>query len=207
MHDHELRGGRVRPVAADDLDDVVEVVVEAFTDYPYWVWLEPDRASRVELMRPYYRDDLAAVLSEGSSMGAARGGAAALDAVALWWWADGDGDAVFDSPAVSSVPGSAGDRLARAMAAMADLAPAGPHWYLDVLATRSVVRGRGLGATLLRHGLARADDQDATVYLETSDRANVGLYEHFGFEVTGEMTLEGLWLCGMTRPPRPTGVA
>lgn len=156
-------------------------------------------------MRPYYRDDL---LQYSRDRRWGPRWAAALDAVALWWWVDGDGDAVFDSPAVSSVPGSAGDRLARAMAAMADLAPAGPHWYLDVLASPGPRSGAAAGGhpPAPRAGPGRRSGRHRVSGDQRPGQC-VGLYEHFGFEVTGEMTLEGLWLCGMTRPPRPTGVA
>lgn len=185
-----------------DLEEIVEVVVTAFATYPYWTWLEPDDTLRRAVMEPYYTGDVADVLAAEASMAVDGELPGTLDAVALWWWSDGDDD-MFDGPAVTTVPGAPGERLHRAMSAMADMAPDGPYWYLDVLACRPERRGTGLGARLLRHGLSRADAQNATVYLETSDPRNVGMYEHFGFETTAQVTVEGLWLCGMTRPPTP----
>ena len=67
----------------------------------------------------------------------------------------------------------ANDRLGRA---------AWPAWYLDTLAVDPASQGRGLGAELMRHGLARVGD--APVVLFTVKASNVVFYQRCGFEVT-----------------------
>jgi predicted N-acetyltransferase YhbS len=57
-----------------------------------------------------------------------------------------------------------------------------PAWYLDTLAVDPAAQGQGLGAELMRHGLARAGD--APVVLFTVKESNVRFYQRFGFQVT-----------------------
>jgi ribosomal protein S18 acetylase RimI-like enzyme len=64
-----------------------------------------------------------------------------------------------------------------------------PHWYLWVLGVEPACQGKGIGGTLLRAGLARADTAQMPCYLETMKSENVALYEHFGFVVAGEGTI------------------
>jgi len=64
------------------------------------------------------------------------------------------------------------------------LHPKEPHWYLTVIGVHSARQGRGVGALLLRAGLARADEQCQPVYLETNKEKNVEIYAHMGFERT-----------------------
>jgi len=66
-----------------------------------------------------------------------------------------------------------------------------PHWYLWILGVEPACQGKGIGGTLLRAGLARADTAQMPCYLETMNAENVPLYEHFGFVVADEGTIPG----------------
>lgn len=59
-----------------------------------------------------------------------------------------------------------------------------PHWYLLNIAACPDRQGQGLGATLLRHGMTRAQEQGIPCYLETTNERNVAFYEKHGFRVT-----------------------
>jgi ribosomal protein S18 acetylase RimI-like enzyme len=59
-----------------------------------------------------------------------------------------------------------------------------PHWYLLSLAVAPERQVRGLGTTLLRHGIARAKAQGLACYLETTRDRNVAFYEKHGFSLT-----------------------
>ena len=65
--------------------------------------------------------------------------------------------------------------------------PTEPHWYLPFIGVDPVHQGRGIGSTLLRDGLARADDDGLPCYLEASSPRNRALYERHGFVVIGEI--------------------
>jgi ribosomal protein S18 acetylase RimI-like enzyme len=58
------------------------------------------------------------------------------------------------------------------------------HWYLPWLGVDSARQGTGLGASLLRHGLARVDADHAPAFLETPNPRTVPFYERHGFTVS-----------------------
>jgi ribosomal protein S18 acetylase RimI-like enzyme len=62
-----------------------------------------------------------------------------------------------------------------------------PHWYLAVIGVDPAQRGKGIGSALLSHSLAPCDEQGLLAYLESSNPANLSLYERHGFEVLGEI--------------------
>jgi len=62
-------------------------------------------------------------------------------------------------------------------------APRQPHWFLDAIAVAPAAQGRGLGRTLVRHGLALARADGLPAYLETGRQANVAYYAALGFSL------------------------
>jgi len=81
---------------------------------------------------------------------------------------------------------------------------AGPHWYLWVLGVDPRLHGQGIGGTLIRTGLERADASGLPCYLETMNTNNVPLYQKFGFAIASEGDIPGssLRMWGMVRPAR-----
>jgi ribosomal protein S18 acetylase RimI-like enzyme len=63
--------------------------------------------------------------------------------------------------------------------------PKEPHWYLPLIGTDPVYQGKGFGSALLEHAMSRCDGDGKPAYLESSNPANVPLYERFGFKVMG----------------------
>ena len=63
--------------------------------------------------------------------------------------------------------------------------PSEPHWYLPLIGVDPAHQGRGYGSQLLRHALAACDRDGAPAYLESSNAANIPLYERHSFEVLG----------------------
>ena len=68
---------------------------------------------------------------------------------------------------------------------MATYHPREPHWYLPLIGVDPSRQGKGYGSLLMRHALAACDRDGTTAYLESSNPANVPLYERHGFEVLG----------------------
>ena len=62
--------------------------------------------------------------------------------------------------------------------------PKDPHWYLPWLGVDAALQGAGLGAALLRHGLARVDADRLPAFLETPNPRTVPLYERHRFVVS-----------------------
>ncbi len=81
--------------------------------------------------------------------------------------------------------------------------PDEPHWYLPMIGVEPNAQGRGLGGALMRHGVARCDNERALAYLESSNPRNITLYERHGFEVMGTIQVgAGPVVTPMLRRPR-----
>lgn len=81
--------------------------------------------------------------------------------------------------------------------------PRAPHWYLSVLGTAPEHRRKGVSAAVMEPVLRRCDAEGWIAYLESSNRANIPLYESRGFQVTGEIVvLDGPTIWAMLREPR-----
>ena len=59
-------------------------------------------------------------------------------------------------------------------------------WYLYNLSIRKDAQGKGIASKLMRPMLQFFDDERMVVYLETNKESNVGLYQHYGFELMKE---------------------
>ncbi len=59
-------------------------------------------------------------------------------------------------------------------------------WYLYNLSIRKSAQGKGIASKLMRPMLQFCDDERMVVYLETNKESNVGLYQHYGFELMKE---------------------
>jgi GNAT superfamily N-acetyltransferase len=81
--------------------------------------------------------------------------------------------------------------------------PEEAHWYLPLIGVEPNAQGKGLGAQLMRHAVARCDQERELAYLEASNRRNIALYLRFGFEVMGEIQIgAGPLVTPMLRRPR-----
>ena len=82
----------------------------------------------------------------------------------------------------------------------------GPHWYLFGVAVDPVLHNQGIGSSIIRESLARADRESQPCYLETSEPRNLALYKRLGFAVLEEATLGkgGPPAWAMVREPQRT---
>ena len=81
--------------------------------------------------------------------------------------------------------------------------PHDPHLYLWFVGVHPIRQGQGLGGRLLESRLTWADQHAIPAYLEATSVRNRMLYERHGFEVTGELSIDGsppMW--PMWRNPR-----
>lgn len=86
---------------------------------------------------------------------------------------------------------------------MEEFHPKEPHWYLAIIGVESARQGRGLGAQLMEGALARCDEEGLIAYLESSNPANISLYQRHGFEVIGEIRVADIpVMTPMLRPAR-----
>ncbi len=78
------------------------------------------------------------------------------------------------------------------------------HWYLMILGVDPPRQGQGVGGALIRPGLARADAEGLSCYLDTEKERNLPFYRTHGFEVVVEDDLPkgGPRFWTMKREPR-----
>jgi len=74
---------------------------------------------------------------------------------------------------------------------MASYHPTEPHWYLPFIGINPMHQGKGLGSALMQYALAEIDRQGGLAYLESSNPANVPLYQRHGFELLGTIQVGG----------------
>jgi ribosomal protein S18 acetylase RimI-like enzyme len=59
-------------------------------------------------------------------------------------------------------------------------------WYLYNLSVKKDAQGKGIAGKLMRPMLQFCDDERMLAYLETNKAANVGIYQHYGFDLMRE---------------------
>ncbi len=69
--------------------------------------------------------------------------------------------------------------------------PEQPHYHLLFIGCRQASQGSGVGSALLKHGTRVCDGAQMPAYLESSNEANLPLYQRHGFEVIAHESLPG----------------
>jgi len=190
-----------------DVSEVVDVLCEAFADYPVMQFvLDPGRRryrKRLQLLihffvmaRVYRREFLLGVADRGALQGAAlvsrpsdSGSPPELNALREDLW--------------SELGSSARARYEALGAALTGVSVPAPHIHLNMIGVRRAAHGRGHGQKLLEHvhALSRDDPNSSGVTLNTEDEANIPLYERFGYRLLGQVQVAaGLRSWGFFRP-------
>jgi GNAT superfamily N-acetyltransferase len=178
-----------RPAAKPDIPSLSAIFADAFDDDPPFVWALPDPVTRrrrlTRIFGTMFRHEPAGRVEIATRDDEILGGA-------LWLPPDHWNETV---RAITAMPGflrGFGRRISYGsmmMDASKKVHPTEPHWHLTVVAVARTAQGTGVGARLIRRGLARCDSAKLPAYLESTKTANVPLYEHFGFERTGKLPL------------------
>jgi ribosomal protein S18 acetylase RimI-like enzyme len=196
----------VRRLAADEAEAVVDVLCEAFCDYPVMRFVVgPDVGAYDAKLRTLVGFFVMARVHRGEIL-LGVGPAGDLTAAALVSRPE-----AAPSPALAELRDrmwaelgtAARDRYGVYGASVGPFQVDAPHIHLNMIGTRRRVRGRGLGGTLLRHvhGLSERDPDSTGVTLTTEDPGNVALYRRFGYRIVGEATVSPtLHTWGFFRP-------
>ncbi|MCV7433257.1 GNAT family N-acetyltransferase [Mycolicibacterium bacteremicum] len=184
----------VRPAVRSDIAELSKVLGRAFFDDPVMAWMLPDPQARRHKLHKLF-----AALTRHHHL--ARGGvevagaASGIAAAALWdppgQWRHTTAEELRAAPSMLLTFGAAVRRGMAVSELMKQSHPDEPHWYLAVIGSDPQVRGGGYGHALMRSRLDRCDAEFAPAYLESSNPDNIGYYQRFGFEVTGEITVAG----------------
>lgn len=162
-------------------DPVMGILALAFSNDPAVRYMFPTTAGYLANFNRLATAMAGSALAAGTAYVADDGAAAAL------WLApgvEGDGEAIGALVGETVAPERQGV-LAQVGEEMGRFHPREPHWYLSMIGVDPSRQGQGLGAALLKAGLARCNADGLPAYLESSSPKNVPLYERHGFEVIG----------------------
>ena len=191
------------PVEHADHPDVVATLAVAFAQDPVLSFLYEDPGTRPAMLAAFFAARLAGGIGIDEVL-AVDGCASA----AVWVPPQGSDDPGPDFGGVIAATMSLlGEEKAMqkfvALQPILEAHPQTPHWYLAFVGTRSEGRGRGLASSLIAAVTDRCDVESVPAYLESSDPANVPLYERHGFSVTGEVEIaDGPTIPLMWRDPQ-----
>ena len=81
--------------------------------------------------------------------------------------------------------------------------PDEPCWHLALIAVDPAQQNKGLGSALLEHTLKAVDRDKKLAYLESTNEANLTLYQRHGFELVGNIQAgSSLSMFPMIREPK-----
>jgi ribosomal protein S18 acetylase RimI-like enzyme len=64
-----------------------------------------------------------------------------------------------------------------------------PHWYLFLIGIDPVYQRKGYANTLMNPMLKIVDEQQVPCYLETQNKKNIPIFQHFGFKVINKSNI------------------
>ncbi|MEL0047804.1 MAG: GNAT family N-acetyltransferase [Gammaproteobacteria bacterium] len=163
----------------------LNTIVAAFAADPLLRWIMPKADTYLTFAAAAFDNFGGAAFAAGSAYQAAD-----FAGVALWIPPGHDDDEVDANVAnllAQAVTPERLDEVGAVLAAMQSYHPDTPCWYLPLIGVDPHHQGRGLGAELMKYALAHCDEQGLPAYLESSNPANISLYERHGFEVIGRI--------------------
>ncbi|MCP2287995.1 GNAT family N-acetyltransferase [Nocardia amikacinitolerans] len=176
----------VRPATPSDIPRATRTLGRAFADYA-WTRHTIDARDHERRVRDMQELFLTRIGLPHGRVWVADEGAA----VAVWTTPATDVAPVFVelAPLFAELAGDRARAYAEAEVALAPHRPAEPAWFLGTVGVDPDEQGRGLGAAVIRPGLAAAERAGVSAFLETSEERNVGFYERLGFRVTAAVDL------------------
>ncbi len=180
----------VRTASPADASAVGAMLARAFDDDPVTRFLLPSGSRRAVQARRFFTWQLRRLIPQEQVHIAGENQGAALWALPGRWR---------ESPAeglslLRRLPGPVVAhplRLTRSIAVIERFHPPGAHLYLSVLGTEPSAQGSGFGSAAIAQGLALADAEGLSAYLESSKERNIDFYARFGFQVIEKLTLPG----------------
>ena len=175
------------PAQPDEAALAISTLVTAFADDPFIRWMFP-KADQ-------YLSAFPRVLRYFAG--------AAFDSRTAYRSADFSGAALWLPPGVSPdeeglgqvledhVDGAIQDQVFAVMEQVGEGHPEAPHWYLPAMGVDPIRQGLGTGSVILDHSLGLCGRTCRLAYLESTNPANIPFYRRHGFEIVGEIQVDG----------------
>lgn len=185
-----------RPLTFADIEPAADIIAQAFMNDPLTSFILPVKSTRYYTLKTFFRIYGEINIRNGRGYGAGD----PLKGVAYWQPPGQDSLSISIKAASRLLPliftsypfGILRARpILRATERMHRQYAPGDHYYLDNLGVLPSAQGKGWSSKLIRPILEQADAQKVTAYTDTTSRANVRFYEHFGFECVEESAIPG----------------
>ncbi len=165
----------------------VDVIVLAFSADPIARWIYPNPDQYLNRFPAFVRGFGGRAFEHGTAYATAEMEGAAL------WLPPGvhSDDQALESLIQKTVVEPTRSELFAVLEQMDGYHPKEDHWYLPLIGVDPARQGSGFGAALMSHALAPCDRGSILAYLESSNPANITLYERHGFELLGEIRVGG----------------
>jgi amino acid transporter/ribosomal protein S18 acetylase RimI-like enzyme len=166
-------------------------------------WLVPDRADRARIYPQYWSMAVEHALTGAGEVYA--GGD--LSGVAVWYsaaYGPPNAEPADFARRLENICGPYTHRFMALHQAMEAAHPTMPHHYLAFVSVLPAVQSRGIGSALIQHRLRELDAAQMPAYLEATNRRNLALYVHLGFQPAGNPIVlpdDGPKLYPMLRKP------
>ena len=174
----------IRTAAADELDKVLATTTLAFNSDPLMRWMLPGSDAFIAGFGPLVNAFCGASVANGSTYVTEDFGGAAL------WMPPGlePDEAAMGEFAAKYLPPGILEDFGDLMGQMDHYHPHDvPCWYLAVIGVDGYHQGKGIGSALMKHVTRELDENSMLAYLESSNPANISLYQRHGFEIMGEI--------------------
>jgi len=204
----ELKGEIVQ-LTKEQIGQAGEMLTRAFFDDPKLTHLIPEIAAKKELSRYLFEFEL----QYGMNYGDVYTTSPAVEGVAVWlpsaksevtfWRAFRSGGMVLQKHLGKQIM----DRLMSFSTEIDVLHKKHvpfPHYYLFFIGVDPVYQKKRVASRLITPMLSWLDIQKLPCYLNTQNEKNIGLYEHYGFEVMEQLVLpdSDIVYTAMQRNPR-----
>lgn len=198
-----------RALTLADVEHAAQVISQAFAEDPLVSFMLPFRATRVKTLAKFFRVYGEISIKNNRAFGVGE----PLQGVAYWKFPGQDSLSISIKALGKFLPllftmYPIGYFRAKAVLNEIEILhnkhAQEPHFYLDNLGVLPSARGKGLSSCLIRPFLEMADSQKVIAYTDTVTRANVPLYQHFGFECVEESTIAstGMTVIALRRAAR-----
>ena len=195
MNLSQLASPRVTIISPDQSAMAAAVLAAAFMEYPIIRYFFEDQGNHYEArVSELYRFFLEGCLAQGMKvMGVLYHGKLVAAACAKGTETQtGSNDFKRrEEEFFRKIGASATSRINAYNQLVSDNLPKIPHIYLEDIGVLPAYRGMGFASILLRevHKLSAINPVSTGVGLDTHEFSNVSLYQHFGYQVTGETYL------------------
>ena len=172
------------------------VLAKAFQHDPLWAYFFP-----IETERPHkLLRVLSMLVHHGVSNGEVQATSSDLEGVAVWLPSDKADMSPLQMMRSGGLPvmlRMGGGALVRSIhytgyaSAVHKRHAYHPHWYPQFIGIDPMFQGKGYASRLLKPMLARIDAEGSSCFLETQNRVNVPIYQHYGFRVVEEAVVPG----------------